>query len=114
MTGLCPSSWVEGPRRMRDEGAAEHLQVPGAPDGSPVLKGIPGGTPVKSPPADAGDARDAGSNLGSGRSLGIGSGSPHQNSCLGHPWTEEPGGLQSMGSQSQTRLSDRACMYAHC
>ena len=24
------------------------------------------------------------------------------------PWTEEPGGLQSMGSQSQTRLRDRA------
>ena len=23
------------------------------------------------------------------------------------PWTEEPGGLQSMESQSQTRLSDR-------
>ena len=22
------------------------------------------------------------------------------------PWTEEPGGLQSMGSQSQTNLSD--------
>ena len=22
------------------------------------------------------------------------------------PWTEEPGGLQSMGSQNQTRLSD--------
>ena len=22
------------------------------------------------------------------------------------PWTEKPGGLQSMGSQSQTRLSD--------
>ena len=22
------------------------------------------------------------------------------------PWTEEPGGLQSMGSQSQTRLSN--------
>ena len=22
------------------------------------------------------------------------------------PWAEEPGGLQSMGSQSQTRLSD--------
>ena len=22
------------------------------------------------------------------------------------PWTEEPGGLQSMGLQSQTRLSD--------
>ena len=26
------------------------------------------------------------------------------------PWTEEPGGLQSMGSQSQTRLK-HACMY---
>ena len=24
------------------------------------------------------------------------------------PWTEEPGGLQSMGSQSQTRQSDQA------
>ena len=23
------------------------------------------------------------------------------------PWTEEPGGLQSMGSQSQTQLGDR-------
>ena len=27
------------------------------------------------------------------------------------PWTEEPGGLQSMESQSQTRLGDRACMH---
>ena len=59
---------------------------------------------VKNPPADAGDARDAGSHLGSGRSLRIESGNPHQNSCLGHPCTEEPGGLQSMGSQSQARL----------
>ena len=29
------------------------------------------------------------------------------------PWTEEPGGLQSMGSQSLTRLSDLAHMHAH-
>ena len=27
------------------------------------------------------------------------------------PWTEEPGGLQSMGSQSQTLLK-RLCMHA--
>ena len=27
------------------------------------------------------------------------------------PWTEEPGGLQSMSLQSQTQLSDRACMH---
>ena len=25
------------------------------------------------------------------------------------PWTEEPGGLQSAGSQSQTGLSDFTC-----
>ena len=32
------------------------------------------------------------------------------------PWTEESGGLQSMGSQSQTRLkrlSMHACTHAH-
>ena len=28
------------------------------------------------------------------------------------PWTEEPGRLQSMESQSQTRLSDLACTHA--
>ena len=28
------------------------------------------------------------------------------------PWTEEPGWLQSMGTQSQARLSDSACMHA--
>ena len=28
------------------------------------------------------------------------------------PWAEEPGRLQSTGSQSQTRLSDWACMHA--
>ena len=28
------------------------------------------------------------------------------------PWTEEPGELQSIGSQSPTRLSDLACTQA--
>ena len=27
------------------------------------------------------------------------------------PWTEEPGGLQSTGSQGQTRPSHLACMH---
>ena len=45
--------------------------------------------------ANAGDTRDAGLILGVGRSPGVGNGNP----CLpGIPWTEEPGGLQSMGS----------------
>ena len=30
---------------------------------------------------------------------GEGNGTPLQYSCLENPWTEEPGGLQSMGSQ---------------
>ena len=39
--------------------------------------------------------------------VGGGNGNPLWYSCLEYPWTEEPGGLQSMGSQSQTRLSDQ-------
>ena len=38
--------------------------------------------------------------------IGEGNGTPLQDSCLENPWTEEPGRLQSMGSQSQIRLSD--------
>ena len=37
---------------------------------------------VKSPRANAGDARDVGSILGSGKSQGIGTGNPFQYSCL--------------------------------
>ena len=36
---------------------------------------------------------------GSERSPGEGNGNPLQYSCLENPWTEEPGRLQSMGSQ---------------
>ena len=52
-------------------------------------------------PAIARDARDPGLIPGSGRSPGVGKGSPLQYSCL-----EKPGGLPPMGSQkSQARLS---------
>ena len=40
---------------------------------------------------------DMGSIPGSGRSPGEGNGNPFQYSCLENPWTEELGGLQSMG-----------------
>ena len=43
---------------------------------------FPGGTMVKNPPANAGDARDAGSILESGRSPGAGNGNSLQYSCL--------------------------------
>ena len=44
---------------------------------------------------------DPASIPGSGRSSVGGHGRPLLYSCLGIPWTEEPGGLQSMGSQKQ-------------
>ena len=53
---------------------------------------------VKNPSANAGDARDdVGSISGLGRFPGVGNGNPLQYSCLEIPWTDEPGGLQSMG-----------------
>ena len=54
---------------------------------------------VKNPPANAGDTRDMGSVPGSRRFPGGGNGNPLQYSCLENSWIEEPGGLQSMGSQ---------------
>ena len=100
---------------------------------------------VENPPTKAGDARDAHSNPGLGRSPREGNDNPLQYSCLGNPmgrgnrwatvhgvaksctqpstalekemaphsstlawripWTEEPGGLLSIGvAQSRTRL----------
>ena len=55
---------------------------------------------VKNLPANAGDARDAGSIHVLGRSPGGEHG--NHSSILGWkiPWTEEPGGLQSMGSDT--------------
>ena len=58
--------------------------------------GFPGGSEVKVPACNEGDL---GSNPGLGRFPGEGNDNPLQYSCLRIPWTEEPGGLQSMGSQ---------------
>ena len=58
--------------------------------------GFPGGSVVKKTPAKAGGM---GSIPGWGKSPRGGNGNPLQCSCLGNPWTEEPGGLQSIGSQ---------------
>ena len=57
---------------------------------------------MKSPPAiqeTASNVGDPGLIPGSGISPGEGNGNPLQYSCLGNPWTEETGRLQSMGSQ---------------
>ena len=64
--------------------------------------GFPGGSVEKNPPTTVGDTGDTGLIPGLGRS-------PEQematlSSILAWKisWTEEPGGLQSMGSQSRT------------
>ena len=67
---------------------------------------FPGGSVVKNPSANAGDAGDMDSIPGSGRSLGGGNGNPIQYSCLGNPvdrgaWQATVHGVL----KSQTQLS---------
>ena len=57
-----------------------------------VYKGFPSGSVVKNLPVKAGNM---GLIPGLGRSSGGGNGNPLQYSCLGNPWTEAPGRLQS-------------------
>ena len=49
------------------------------------IMGIPGGSVVKNPPANAGDARDVGLTPGLGRSSRGGNGTPLHYSCLKNP-----------------------------
>ena len=70
------------------------------------LLGFPGGTGVKNLPANAGDARDSGSILDP---LEKEMATPFSILASKIPWTEEPGRLQSMGSQ---RVGDN-CVTKH-
>ena len=57
---------------------------------------------VKNPPDNAGDIRDTGLIPELGRFPGGRHGNPLSSILAWQiPWTEEPGGLQSIGSQSQ-------------
>ena len=60
---------------------------------------------VKKPPVNAGDIRDVGS-LDQEDPLEKGMATHSSILAWRIPWTEEPGGLQSIGSQSRTQLSD--------
>ena len=69
-----------------------------------LCDGFPGGSVLKNPP---GNAEDWSSIPGSESSPGEWNGYPLQHSCLGNSWTEEPGGLQSVGvTKSRTRPRD--------
>ena len=65
--------------------------------------GLPGGSDVKKSACNAGDP---GSISGWGRSPEEGNSNPLQYSCLENSMKEEPGGLQSMGSQ---RIGNTFC-----
>ena len=70
-----------------------------------VKLGFPGGSEVENPPPNAGDVGSIPGQKIPWRRKGM---ATHSSILAWEiPWTEEPGGLQSMGSQkSQTRLSD--------
>ena len=59
------------------------------------IPGLPGGSVIKNPPANAGNTGDTSSTPGFGQSPGVGNGNTLQKSCLENPGTEEPGGLYS-------------------
>ena len=60
---------------------------------------FPGGSAVKNPPANAGDARDADLIPGSGRSPGEGNGNPLQDSWLENSMDRKAWWTQSVGVQ---------------
>ena len=61
--------------------------------------GFPGALVIRTLPADAGNTRDSDLIPGSGRSPGGVHGNPCSILAWEIPWTEEAGGLHSMGSQ---------------
>ena len=87
------------------------------------IRGFPGGSVGKDLPANAGDARDVGLIPGSGRSLEEEMATHSSVLAWRIPWTEEPGGLQSMGLQrvrhswehthSSQSIAGSACVPAH-
>ena len=71
-------------------------------------KGFPGGSVVKNPSANEGDARDVGLIPGSGRYPGVGSGNLLQYPCLENSMHRGPLVGYSPADQSQTQLSGPA------
>ena len=67
--------------------------------------------PVKNPPANTGHPRNAGSILGSGYPMEESMATQSSILAWRIPWTEEPGRLQSIGSQRHTteQLSMHTC-----
>ena len=71
--------------------------------------GFPGGTVLKNPPANAGDARDTGSISGSARSAGGGNVNPLQYSCLENPMDRGPLVGYSPWGFKELDMTEHAC-----
>ena len=92
------------------EASTHHVLPPWLEECICQQAGFPGGSVIKNPLSSAGNAQDAGSNSGWGRSPGVGYGNP-SSFCffcfLGFfawktPWTEESGGLQTGVTKNET------------
>ena len=79
--------------------------------GPRICMGFPGGSVVKNLPANAGDIKTRVSSLG--REDPVEEGMAAHSSILAWriPWTEEPGGLQSMGSQRVGGMTERLTLF---
>ena len=71
-----------------------------------IQESFPGGSDSKESACSAEDESQEGLIPGSGKSPGEGSAARSSALAWKIPWTMEPDVLQSMGLQSQTRLSD--------
>ena len=107
---LLTTPWFAGLERVSSVPASAHLRVfPGKLfkqswkiSNFPhllICQSFPGGTVVKNLPTNAVDTGDTGSIPGLGRSPREGNATHSSILAWRIPWTAEPGGLQSMGSQ---------------
>ena len=87
-TLACKIPWMEEPGRLQSMGLQRV--------GHDCYKGFPSGSDGKESAYNVGDP---GSIPGLERPPWRREWQPTPVFCLGNPWTEEPGGLQSMGSQ---------------
>ena len=115
--------------KVTGKGVLSHVKIPGS--GLPVCKQLPTvnwtldslqlslrasqvALVVKNPSANAGDPGDRDSIPGLGRSPRGGNIGNHSSILAWKiPGTVEPGGLQSMGSQSWTQLNMHVCTHTH-
>ena len=76
-----------------------------------MQKGFPGGTVVKNPPPNTGDARDMGSIHGLRRFPGAGNDNQLQCSCLENPTDGGPWQAIVQGV-AESHMTERACACA--